>query len=191
MQKSAARGNFTEISTKLITLLSVPIFFLKNDDFTAILGRKTTCFNPTAFLLRPGNIPWLRRPRGEQSRPGHIPAGDRKETHSPYISAPTRRTRGGGGGGGRGVGNPLLYGPWQARRRTVPVRAAPRRSHLKRFRQPLQRLPQWRNRLAHGTYTAVSVSNAGVVSSSLTWGTYFISSFFLRCRWLVEVARMW
>ncbi len=32
---------------------------------------------------------------------------------------------------------------------------------------------QWRNRLAHGTYKADAVSDAGVVSSSLTWGTIF------------------
>ena len=33
---------------------------------------------------------------------------------------------------------------------------------------------QWRNRLARGTYTAVSVRNAEVVSSSLTWNNVFI-----------------
>ena len=35
------------------------------------------------------------------------------------------------------------------------------------------RLPQWRNWLAHGTYKTVVVSNAGVVSSSLTWGNFY------------------
>ena len=34
-------------------------------------------------------------------------------------------------------------------------------------------VPQWRNRLAHGTYMTVRLSNAGVVSSSLTWGIPF------------------
>jgi hypothetical protein len=32
---------------------------------------------------------------------------------------------------------------------------------------------QWRNWLAHGTYNAVYVSDAGVVSSSLTWSILF------------------
>ena len=32
---------------------------------------------------------------------------------------------------------------------------------------------QWRNWLAHGTYKTVFVSNAGVVSSSLTWSIFF------------------
>ena len=37
---------------------------------------------------------------------------------------------------------------------------------------PYHKCPQWRNRLAHGTYMSVLIrlSNAGVVSSSLTWG---------------------
>ena len=32
---------------------------------------------------------------------------------------------------------------------------------------------QWRNRLERGTYTAVLLINAGVVSSSLTWNNVF------------------
>ena len=32
------------------------------------------------------------------------------------------------------------------------------------------RPPQWRNRLAHGTYRQYALRYAGVVSSSLTWG---------------------
>ena len=32
------------------------------------------------------------------------------------------------------------------------------------------RPPQWRNRLAHGTYRQYALRHAGVVSSSLTWG---------------------
>jgi hypothetical protein len=39
--------------------------------------------------------------------------------------------------------------------------------------------PQWRNWLAHGTYKTVVVSDAGVVSSSLTWGTFFFATFFI------------
>ena len=37
--------------------------------------------------------------------------------------------------------------------------------------------PQWRNRLAHGTYRAVTASYAGVASSSLAWGMHFMFSF--------------
>ena len=40
------------------------------------------------------------------------------------------------------------------------------------------RRPQWRNRLAHGTYRAVLVSDAGVASSSLAWGIPPSFSFF-------------
>lgn len=43
------------------------------------------------------------------------------------------------------------------------------------FNSPSRHMPQWRNRLAHGTYKTVVVSNAGVVSSSLTWGIFFFS----------------
>ena len=37
----------------------------------------------------------------------------------------------------------------------------------------IRKMLQWRNRLARGTYIAVLVRNAKVVSSSLTWNNVF------------------